>query len=222
MSKENKQTLEVYQKTAHIYLENNETHDAMDIEKAKKKKEALETLIKESFKGLEEHAKVLEIGSADGINAAYIQSLGYDVTASDVADDFLKEIRKRNLKTIRFNVLEDDFMEKYYAVFCWRVFVHFTKEDALKIIKKVYDNLEENGIFLFNAINKETKSVEEEWVDFEGEYHMGQKRYYHYFSQEDLDDIIAQTNFHIKDFHKEGGENHNKWLVYTLQKKENH
>ena len=218
MSIENKKTLEVYQKTAHLYLENSVEHDRLDPDKAKKKKEALEELIRISFESLPTGAKVFEIGSGDGTNAKYMESLGYDVTASDTADDFVEATRKQGLTTIKFDALEDDFPEKYFAVFCWRVFVHFTKEDALKIIKKVYNNLEENGIFVFNAINRETKEVDNEWVDFEGEYHMGVERYYNYFRQDELDDIISQTDFHVQDFHTEGGKNKNKWLVYVLKK----
>ena len=218
MSIENKKTLEVYQKTAHLYLENSVEHDRLDPDKAKKKKEALEELIRISFESLPKGAKVFEIGSGDGTNAKYMESLGYDVTASDTADDFVEATRKQGLTTIKFDALEDDFPEKYFAVFCWRVFVHFTKEDALKIIKKVYNNLEENGIFVFNAINRETKEVDNEWVDFEDEYHMGVERYYNYFRQDELDDIISQTDFHVQDFHTEGGKNKNKWLVYVLKK----
>ena len=218
MSIENKKTLEVYQKTAHLYLENSVEHDRLDPDKAKKKKEALEELIRISFESLPKGAKVFEIGSGDGTNAKYMESLGYDVTASDTADDFVEATRKQGLTTIKFDALEDDFPEKYFAVFCWRVFVHFTKEDALKIIKKVYNNLVENGIFVFNAINRETKEVDNEWVDFEGEYHMGVERYYNYFRQDELDDIISQTDFHVQDFHTEGGKNKNKWLVYVLKK----
>lgn len=218
MSIENKKTLEVYQKTAHLYLENSVEHDRLDPDKAKKKKEALEELIRISFESLPKGAKVFEIGSGDGTNAKYMESLGYDVTASDTADDFVEATRKQGLTTIKFDALEDDFPEKYFAVFCWRVFVHFTKEDALKIIKKVYNNLEENGIFVFNAINRETKEVDNEWVDFEGEYHMGVERYYNYFRQDELDDIISQTDFQVQHFHTEGGKNKNKWLVYVLKK----
>lgn len=103
-------------------------------------------------------------------------------------------------------------------MFCWRVFVHFTKEDAQKVIQKVYDALEDNGVFVFNAMNRETKKVDNEWVDFEGVYHMGAERYYNYFRQEELDDIIRQTKFKIEDFHKEGGDNNDKWLIYVLKK----
>jgi len=215
MSIENKKTLEVYKDTAHIYLSNSIEHDKLDPIKAQKKHEALEKLIKTNFSLLPKNAKVFEIGSADGTNAKFIKSLGYNVTASDTADDFIEATKKQGIKTIKFDALEDNFPEKYCAIFCWRVFVHFTKEDALKIIKKTYNALEKNGIFIFNAINKKTKEVDNEWIDFEGEYHMGVERYYNYFLKEDLDNIIKQTPFKIQDFHTEG---ENKWLVYVLKK----
>ena len=218
MSKENKKTLEVYKEKAHLYLANSVEHDKLDPKRAKQKREKLEKLITSKFSSLSEHAKVFEIGSGDGSNAKFIQSLGFDVTASDTADDFIKATQNQGLKTIKFNALEDSFPEKYSAVFCWRVFVHFTKEDALNIIQKVYDTLNDNGIFIFNAINRDFKNLDNEWVDFEGEYHMGAKRYYDYFSQSDLDNIIQKTKFKIEYFHKDGGDNNNKWLIYVLRK----
>jgi len=218
MSKENQKTLEVYKEKAKIYLANSAKHDRVDIIKAKRKREKLELLIKENFSSLPEHAKVFEIGSGDGTNAKFIQSLGFTVTASDTAEAFIEATRNQNVKTIKFNVLEDEFFEKYFAIFCWRVFVHFTKEDALKTIKKVYDVLEDGGIFIFNTINREFRDVDNEWIDFENEYHMGIKRYYNYFSKRELDDIIQKTKFQIKKFYKEAGENNNKWLVYVLKK----
>ena len=218
MSKENKKTLEVYKEKAHLYLATSIEHDKIDPVKAKKKREKLEELIKANFSSLPKNANVFEIGSGDGTNAKFIENLGFDVTASDVADDFIKATQSQGLKTINFNALEDDFPEKYYAIFCWRVFVHFTKEDAQKIIQKAYDALENNGIFIFNAMNRETKNIDSEWLDFDNEYHLGAERYYNYFTKTDLDDIIQQTKFQITNFEKEGGENNNKWLIYVLKK----
>lgn len=218
MSKENKKTLEVYKEKAHLYLSNSAEHDRINPVKAKKKCKKLKQLIKDNFSSLPKRSKVFEIGSGDGTNAKFIENLGFEVTASDMADDFIEATRSKGLKTIKFDAIEDDFPEKYSAIFCWRVFVHFTKEDVLKIIHKVYNTLENNGIFVFNAINREVKTVDNEWVDFEGEYHMGAKRYYNYFCKKDLDDIIQQSKFKIKDFRKEGGENNNKWLIYVLKK----
>lgn len=218
MSKENERTLEVYQKKANIYIENNLKHFDIDPVKAEIKQKKLEKLIKDSFSELPQYSKIFEIGCGDGRNSEFIESLGYNVTASDIADDFIKSTEKRGLNTIRFNALNDKFPEKYDGIFCWRVFVHFTKEDAIKVIEKVYETLEDNGIFIFNAINHEIKDIDNEWIDFEGEYHMGEKRFYNYFYKEELDDIINKTKFKIKHFYKDGGDNGNKWLIYILKK----
>ena len=67
-------------------------------------------------------------------------------------------------------------------------------------------------------MNRDVKKVDNEWVDFEGDYHMGEERYYNYFLQKDLNNMIEQTKFKIQYFHTEGGENNNKWLVYVLKK----
>ena len=215
MSIQNKKTVDAYQKLASQYLVNNVKHDSLDMQKAKRKKKKLQKFIKQSFSSIPEGSKILEIGSGNGENAKYLQELGYNVTASDIANDFIKAIRANGLESIKFNVLEDEFLEKYFGIFCWRVFVHFTKEDALKVLKKTYDALEKGGVFVFNAINRETRKVEEEWIDFPDEYHMGIDRYFNYYYQEDLNKLIAQTNYEVLSFHKEGGEDNNKWLVYV-------
>lgn len=218
MSIENEKTLEVYNKKAKTYLKTSIEHDNLNPEKAKQKREQLEKFIKTNLETLPKCAKIFEIGSADGANAKYIEKLGYEIIASDVAEDFINSIKSKGLKAIKFNILENEFNEKYSAIFCWRVFVHFTKNDALKVLKKVYDILEKDGLFIFNAINRETRDVEEEWVDFPNEYHMEAERYYKYFSEQELNEIIISIGYKIHAFHKEGGENNNKWLVYVLQK----
>jgi len=193
-------------------------HDKIDPEKAKYKREQLEKFIRTNIELLPKGSKVFEIGSADGTNAEYIKQLGYEIIASDMAEDFINLIKSKGVNTIKFNVLENEFNEKYSAVFCWRVFVHFTKSDIIKVLKKIYNILEEDGVLIFNAINRETREVDEEWVDFPNEYHMGAERYYKYFKEEDLNEIINKIGYKIYSFDKEGGKDKNKWLVYVLRK----
>lgn len=218
MSIENKKTVEIYEEKAATYLKTTIEHDKLDEEKAKRKKEKLQSFIKENLEQFKKGSKVFEIGSADGENAKYIESLGYNITASDIADAFINETKSKVENTVKFNVLENDFKDKYLAVLAWRVFVHFTKEDLDITLNKVHKALENGGIFIFNIMNRETKACDEEWVDFPNEYHMDAERYYKYFLKEEVDSLISKTDFKIKSFHMEGGDNKNKWLVYVLEK----
>ena len=218
MSIENKKTVEIYEEKAATYLKTTIEHDKLDEEKAKRKKEKLQNFIKENLEQFKKGSKVFEIGSADGENAKYIKELGYNITASDIADAFINETKSKVENTVKFNVLEDDFKDKYVAILAWRVFVHFTKEDLDITLNKVHKALENGGIFIFNIMNRETKACDEEWVDFPNEYHMDAERYYKYFLKEEVDSLISKTDFKIKSFHMEGGDNKNKWLVYVLEK----
>ena len=220
MSIQNKKTLEAYQKVAKKYLESTKLANSTYKENAIRAKKELQDFIKETFNEIPKGSKVLEVGSADGENAKYIQELGFDVTPSDVADDFLNAIKENGLNPIKFNILTDDFKDKYYAIFCWRVFVHFTKKDSLTALKRSYEFLENNGLFILSVINRECKTVDNEWVDFPDVYHLGEDRFFNYYSKEEMNRIIANTKFKIKDFHDSIAENGIKWLVYVLIKSE--
>lgn len=156
MSIQNKKTLEAYQKVAKNYLASTKLVNSTYQENAIRAKKELQDFIKEAFKEIPKGSKILEVGSADGENAKYIQELGFDVTASDVADDFLNTIKENGLNLIKFNILTDDFKDMYYAIFCWRVFVHFTKKDSLTALKKKRSY---NKWFSTNTINCESTMI---------------------------------------------------------------
>ena len=147
VSIQNAKTLKAYQKVAKNYLESTKLANSTYKENAIRAKKKLQDFIKKTFKEIPKGSKVLEVGSADGKISKYIQKLGFNVTPSDVADDFLTAIRENGLNPIKFNILTDDFKDKYYAIICWRVFVHFTKKDSLEALKRSYEALENNGLF---------------------------------------------------------------------------
>lgn len=217
MSIQNEKTIKVYTKKAKQYLINNSKINPIELKKANNK---LHRLIKKWFGLLPKGSKVFEVGSADGVNALYIQKIGLDITASDIADDFINEIKKKNLNVVKFNILKDRFIEKYSGIFCWKVFVHFTTDDVLTALENIYYALENNGILIFNLISNETKSIKDEWIDFPNEYSIGMKRFFRYYSKEEMDNIIERTNFKILDFHQEFGTEKIKWLIYVLKKED--
>lgn len=220
MSIQNEKTLEAYQKVAKKYLASTKLANSVYREDAIKEKKELQDFIKEIFKMIPKGSNVLEVGAADGETSKYIHELGFNVTPSDVADDFLNAIKKNGLNPIKFNILIDNFKDKYHAIFCWRVFVHFTIEDSLNALKRSYDALENNGLFILSVINRECKKVDSEWMDFPDVYHLGENRYFNYYSKEEMVKIILNTKFKIKNFHEITSKSGIKWLVYVLIKSE--
>lgn len=217
MSVENEKTLDVYDKTAQTYLDNTIAHDKMRPKHAREKREKLAEKIREAFASLPAGAKILEIGAADGDNSKILESLGYDVMASDVAPAFIAACKKQGLKTIKFNVLKDEFPTDLSGVFCWRVFVHFTREDIAEALNRVYAALNDGGRFMFNVIDHATHDCDAEMKDFADEYKMNAERYYAYYTKEAVEELIAKTDFKIvKDWHENGG--HNDWWCFVLEK----
>lgn len=217
MSEENRKTLAVYNKTAQTYLDNTIAHDSKKPKHAREKREQLAGKIRASFESLPTGAKILEIGSADGNNAKILESFGYDVIASDVAPAFIAACEKQGLKTIKLNALTDEFPDNLSGVFCWRVFVHFTREDIAAALARIYDALLPGGRFMFNVIDRATHDYDFEMKDFSGDYEMGAERYYAYYRKEEILNLIMKTNFKlVKEWHEHGG--HNDWHCFVLEK----
>ena len=113
MSKENEKTIEVYEEFGGKYLERNE-EAIKNNPRAKKDDERRKELLKTYMEGLPRDAKIFEVGSAGGVDAIYLHSLGYNnITVSDVADYFLKRLESEGLTPERFNLRKDDFAAKY-------------------------------------------------------------------------------------------------------------
>ena len=219
MSKENEETLKVYDEYAKVYLETGVIHDQNNPEKAKKKRDNLQKFLKSSFSSLAPRDKIFEIGSGDGENAKFLTTLDLRVCASDVADDFIKAVKKRGLTCKKFNLLKDEFDGMYSGGLAWRVFVHFKEEDLKVAIEKIYKTLRLGGVFVFNVLNSEEHGGKEgEWVDFDNDYHMGVERYFNYYREETVDKILLDAGFEITEKKKEGGDSGKRWLVYVVKK----
>lgn len=217
MSRENKETLEVYNRVAQRYLDNTINHNKVQPEKTREKQEKLALRIREAFKTLPAGAKILEIGSADGENAKTIESFGYNVIASDVAPAFLEACKKQGLQTIKFNVLEDEFPADISGVFCWRVFVHFTREDILVALRRIYEALKPMGRLVFSVFSRENHDSDFEMKDFSGEYKLGALRYFAYYRRDEILKIIKETNFKIVDEWLENAS-HEDLFCFVLEK----
>lgn len=191
MSRENSETIEVYEKYGDKYLERN-AKDIINNPKAKADNDEQIRRIKRYLVGLDKNAKIFEIGSASGRDAKTFQSFGYqNIIVSDAANYFLDILKKEGFSPLKFNLITDDFDNKYDFVFCWAVLVHFKKDEAKTAIKKIFNALNDNGRIALCVKRKE--KFEENWDDFGGK--IGAKRYFSYWDKNELLDCMKKTGF---------------------------
>ena len=185
MSIENEKTINSYEKYAKEYVNQKNADSDDNIIKQK------HAMLNNCLKGVPKSGRLFEIGSGSGEDAAYIQSLGYsNLIVSDVADSFINILRKKGFSPIKFNLLKNDFPEKYDFIHCWAVLMHFTKKEAGESIKKIYNSLIDGGKVLFCV--KTSKDKAEGWKrlsEKDGEI------YFSFWSKDELELFLNQVGF---------------------------
>lgn len=185
MSIKNEKTINSYEKYAKEYVNQKNADSNDNIIKQK------HAMLSNCLKGVPKSGRLFEIGSGSGEDAAYIQSLGYsNLIVSDVADSFINILRKKGFSPIKFNLLKNDFPEKYDFIHCWAVLMHFTKKEAGESIKKIYNSLIDGGKVLFCV--KTSKDKAEEWKrlsEKDGEI------YFSFWSKDELELFLNQVGF---------------------------
>jgi SAM-dependent methyltransferase len=113
---------------------------------------------------------ILEIGSAFGRDATYIESKGYRVDRTDATKAFVELLNKQGHTARVLNAITDDFGGPYAMVIANAVFLHFKPDEAKQALRNAYKALQPNGIFAFTV--KEGNG--EEWTDDK----LGSPRYF--------------------------------------------
>lgn len=121
MSRENEITLKAYNTNMQQYIDGT-PHDVP---------EAVKRWINASVSGLSKDAKILEIGSSFGRDAAYIENtFGYQVECSDAAEAFVNYLRNKGRAAIRLDIVRDILKKQYDLIFANAVLLHLTREEA--------------------------------------------------------------------------------------------
>lgn len=221
MSKENQKTLEVYEELFQEYFNGTKRRiKSRGTEKTAKKAEVEHSFWFEGFKALDTHADILEIGSADGLGAKALAKHGFNVTTSDTVGGFIKELEKNGLKPIKFNVLIDHLDCHFDGVLAWHVFVHFTPEDLKIALKNIHSILRPGGRLIFDVQTRGEENGEiSEWVDYEGDYHLGAKRFFQYYSESGAKKIINAAKFETIKFEHHNSDSGIGWLRFVVTPK---
>lgn len=133
------------------------------------------------------NARIIEIGSAFGRDARYMESLGFTVERTDATQGFVTLLQQEGYPAHRFNILLDDFTSIYDLVFANAVFLHFTAEELQKVLGKINATLREKGILAFSV----KKGEGEEWTTAK----VGQPRYFCYWSTDKIKRLLESTGF---------------------------
>lgn len=223
MSEHNKNTINMYnQGGAQEYIQHN------DIDPETEKWERLFKYVEEQINN-DKSKKIIELGSGFGQLSLMLQESGYDITATDIVEDFLNNQRKIGIKKVKvFNFLEDDFDEifdtKADLIISWRN-PHLDMDDMNKLFEVVYEALNDNGLFIINFQNADVHP-EAELLPNGTKYNYKiledkqtkEKRFYAYYSKEDIE-RLRKDLFDIQEYHNEGGKEKKNWHVLTFKKR---
>lgn len=163
--------------------------------------------IVDGLSGYPKTAKIFEIGTGTGYDADYLESLGYNVERSDVAQSFVDFNEKRGKKIVKFDVVRDDFSGAYDAIIAVNVMQHLDENEFQVSLQKIAQVLGKGGRFLFSIT---IGGGDEEWHDDKG----GAR----YFLNWDIDNLrreLETVGLRIVHEHEVGYKN---WVDVVAEK----
>ena len=140
-----------------------------------------------TLEDLPRDATILELGSAFGRDADYIEGKGFRVKRTDVAPGFVKLLQSQGHQAFILDAINDDLAGPYDLIFADAVLLHFTRVETRSVIVKVFDALHDGGRFAFSLKQGDGDNWSEE--------KLGAPRYFCYWSKGDIEKIIKQTGF---------------------------
>ncbi len=160
---------------------------------------------------IEKGSTVLELGSASGRDAAYIESRGYTVVRTDAAKAFVELLKKQGHLARRLNAITDDFGGPHAMVFANAVLLHFKPEEAKQVLKNALASLQDGGVLAFTV----KQGGGQEW----SEAKLGAPRYFYYWQVDSLRKLVEDAGFEIIEI-TIGSTRKAQWLQIIARKKQ--
>lgn len=140
-----------------------------------------------ALNGLPKDSAILELGSAFGRDAAYIERQGYCVECSDAAQGFLDHLKRNGFRARRLDVLIDPLPAAWDLIIANAVFLHFTPTEFAAALAKTSNALAPQGRFAFSL----KQGDGEEWSSAK----LNAPRYFCYWQTEALPPLLEQAGF---------------------------
>lgn len=152
MSESNTTTLQSYQNNLQAYVDGTTTTVDGHVKE----------WIDQAVIGLDDTARILEIGSAFGRDAAYLQSLGMKVECTDATQGFVELLQEKGFNARPFNAITDELDGPYDLVLANAVLLHFTRQETATVLAKISGALIDGGKFAFTLKQGEGEGWSEE------------------------------------------------------------
>ncbi|MBS0615817.1 MAG: class I SAM-dependent methyltransferase [Verrucomicrobia bacterium] len=147
-------------------------------------------LIKKYGKGHE----VLEIGSATGALAAWLEELGYSVTCLEPALKPAALAKAKGLRVQTLRIQDFETADTFDMVLAISSLIHVPKKELPAQIKKIARFLRPKGIFIASFIEGSDESLEDPT-------HKGKMRFFSKCSEPELDQLLSPY-FDVMESHK--------------------
>lgn len=178
MNTSNDQTLQSYEAHVQEYIDGTPNKVAG----------AVKQWLDEALANVQKDARILEIGSAFGRDAAYLQQKGYAVECTDATPAFVELLQQKGFSARLLNVITDVIeVDRYNLILANAVLLHFTREETTAVVKKVYDALKRDGIFAFSLKLGEGEVWSEE--------KLGAPRYFCFWNEVQITDLLRRVGF---------------------------
>ncbi len=146
------------------------------------------------------HAKILEIGSAHGRDADYIESKGFIVERTDATQSFVDYLVSKGRKARLLNALTDDYGGSYDMIYANAVMLHFTQKEFSDVLQRIQKALAPDGLLTFSVKIGNGSGWSNSKLDA--------PRFYTYWQEEPLKKFLEMHNFKII-YWKEATSGHN-------------
>ena len=201
MSESNKRTLLAYENHIIDYIDGTPQEVTGDVK----------AWIDESLKDLPNTARILEVGSALGRDADYIEAQGYEVDRSDATVGFVEYLKQQGHDVKVLNIIEGEIDEQYDLIIANAVLLHFTREETATVIKKICESLNSGGIFSFSIKHGEG----EEW----SEAKLSAPRYFCYWDKDLIGEVLKHAGFGEISYVSGSADQSNAKWIHIIAKK---
>lgn len=173
----NQQTINAYALFAVQYIENTpkETPDFVG------------ELIDKAVLGMPKDARILELGSASGREAAYLQARGFSVECSEVVPAFIDVLTQKGFKVRKLNAITDDLGGPYEVILANAVLVHFTRQQTEQTLRKVLAALSDHGVFACTLLAGDGEKMAED--------KLGAPRYFCFWTEKQIRTLLLDVGF---------------------------